>query len=113
MDHSSEAFILTLTNRTWYLRDISMVPKPKPHDDVELTSLEPVLALQNIIHHLAVLTCISAVNQVYEATESGQAGGTNVVRLTVTAHYTRNARHNAPHERMSVNLVLCSVVNVR
>jgi hypothetical protein len=47
---------------------------PKAQDDVGLTSLEPVLALQNIIHHLVILTRIRAVDQVcVEVTESGIA----------------------------------------
>lgn len=37
-----------------------MVPEARSY--VELTSLEPVFALQNIIHHLAILARISAVN---------------------------------------------------
>ena len=35
------------------------------------------------------------------------------VQLTVTAHHARDTSHNAPHERMAINLVLSSVVHVR
>ena len=47
-----------------------MSTQAKAHEDGELTSLEPILALENVIHHLAVLACISAVDQVCEGSES-------------------------------------------
>jgi hypothetical protein len=71
----SAVFMLTLANRTLQLREMSMALKA--HDDVELTSLKPVLALQNIIHHLAILARISAVDQVYDASGSRQVRGSD------------------------------------
>jgi hypothetical protein len=42
-----------------------------PHDGVELTSLESVFALQNIIHHLIALTPVGAIDQVCDTNKSG------------------------------------------
>lgn len=38
---------------------------------VELTSLEPVFALQNIIHHLIALTPVGTIDQVCDTNKSG------------------------------------------
>jgi len=85
----------------------------KRHDDVDLTSLEPIFALQNIIHYLVVLTRVRGIHQVCMANESGQVRESRVVQLTVTAHHARYACHNTPQERMSIDLVLGSVIHVR
>jgi hypothetical protein len=46
----------------------------RARNEVKLTPLEPVLALQNVIHHLVIFTRIRAIDQVYfEAAESGAA----------------------------------------